>query len=276
MLSAPTLLDAAMGTALAARGLPSEALPEEWILARPQEIATVHAAHVAAGARVLLTCTFNCTPSRLEPHGLERRLEALCGCSERLARSAGRAALVAGCVGPTGLSRPGRRGPQASELREQFARPFCALRDAGVDLLWTETHYALDEALAALAEARRTGLPVVVTMALAESSGGLATPDGAPADECLRALAANGAAAVGVNCVLPSPALAETVRALARDLEVPIAVKPNAGPQGAPLDPEAFAAAIAPAVRAGARLAGGCCGTTADHLRALRGILMSA
>ncbi len=271
MLSASTLLDAAMGTALRARGLPAEALPEEWILARPQEIAAVHAAHAAAGARILLTCSFNCTPSRLDTRGLAHRLEALCGWSERLARSAGRAVLVAGCVGPTGLSRPGRIGPPVSELREQFTRPFRALRDAGVDLIWTETHYALDEARAALAEGLRTGLPVAATMAFTESSGRLVCPDGTPAEDCLRALAADGAAAVGANCVPPSPLLATVVRGLSRDIDVPIAVKPNAGHAAG--GPEAFAAAIAIALRAGARLAGGCCGTTADHLRALRRLM---
>ncbi len=267
------LLDAAMGTALQARGLPLEALPEEWILARPQEVAAVHAAHAAAGAGILLTATFNCTPSRLEGRGLAPRLEALCGWAERLARSAGRGALVAGCVGPTGLVRPGQFGPSTAELRAHFARPFRALRDAGVDLLWTETHYALDEALAALDEAQRTGLPTGVTMAFAESGGRLMAPGGPPAAECLRALAGQGAAAVGVNCVLPSPALEALVRELAPDLGVPLAVKPNAGPAGAPLAPQAFAAALGPILRAGARLAGGCCGTTADHLRAMRALL---
>ncbi len=273
LLAGPTLLDAAMATALQARGLAREALPEEWILACPHEIAAVHAAHAAAGARILLTATFNCTIPRLATRGLEARLDALCGWAERLARSAGRGILVAGCVGPTGLSRPGQPGPSTAELRAQFVRPMRALRDAGVDLLWTETHYAIDEARAALAEAHRAGLPVVVTMAFAESGGRLIAPGGAPSEDCLRVLAADGAVAVGANCILPSLALEALVRRLAPDLGVPIAVKPNAGAADAPLAPEAFAAALAPVVGAGARLAGGCCGTTADHLRAVRRLL---
>jgi 5-methyltetrahydrofolate--homocysteine methyltransferase len=267
------LLDAAMGTGLRERGLPAEALPEEWILTRPDAIAAVHASHASAGARVLLTCTFNCTGPRLATRGIEEKLDALCGWAERLARAASRGALVAGCVGPTGLSVPGRAGPPDAELRERFRRPFRALADAGVDLLWTETHYALAEARAALAAARETGLAVAATMAFAERDGGLAAPDGEPAEECLRALASDGAAAVGANCLSPGPALAALSARLAPDLRVPFVAKPNAGPPGAALGPDAFAAAVAPAARAGARLLGGCCGTGAAHLAALGALL---
>ncbi len=263
------LLDAAMGTALQRRGLSPGELPEAWILTRPKEVAAVHAAHAAAGAQVLLTCSFNATEPRLATRGLGEKLEALCGWAERLARSAAGGALVAGCVGPSGLPSAG----SSAELREVFSRAFRALAAAGVDLLWTETHAHLAEARAALAAGRATGLPVAATMAFQEREGALAALDGTPAAECLRALAADGAAAVGVNCVLPTPALAALVRAVAPDLGVPVVVKPNAGPPGALLPPQAFAAAIEPALRGGARLAGGCCGTTADHLRALGPLL---
>ncbi len=273
MLAGPTLLDAAMGTALQARGLPVEALPEEWILVRPEAVAGVHAEHARAGARLLLTCTFNCTESRLATRGLEERLDALCGWAERLARAASRGALVAGCVGPTGLSVPGRPGPPAAELRDLFRRPFRALSDAGVDLLWTETHTALAEARAAVAAARETGLAVAATMAFAERDGALVAPDGEPAPECLLALARDGAAAVGANCLLPGPALAALAERASPALGVPLVAKPNAGRPGALLGPEAFAAALRPAARAGARLLGGCCGTTGAHLARLAGLL---
>ncbi len=267
-LAAPALLDAAMGTALQARGLPPEELPEAWILSHPGEVAAVHAECARAGARVLLTCTFNATEPRLATRGLEAELEALCGWAERLARPAAGGALVAGCLGPSGLP-----ASCPAVLREAFARPFRALATAGVDLLWAETHFRLAEARAALAAGRATGLPVAVTMTFVEREGALAALDGTPAPECLRALAAGGAAAVGANCLAPSETLAALVRTVAPGLGVPFAVKPNAGPPGEILPPEAFAAALAPSLRAGARLAGGCCGTTADHLRALGRLL---
>jgi 5-methyltetrahydrofolate--homocysteine methyltransferase len=264
-----TLLDAAMGTALRKRGLPMEALPEEWILSRPQSIAAVHASHAKAGARILLTCTFNATPNRLRTRGIEERLESLCGWSERLARSARRGLLVAGAVGPTGLVLPGRPRPSAAELREQYERPFRALSAAGVDLLWAETQVDLEEARAALAAGRTTGLPTLVTIAPVEAPSGLATLSGEDALTCLEVLASEGAAAVGVNCASPGMPVADLLAAASRRVRVPLVSKPNAGLVGKILAPRAFAEWVMEMVRAGALLVGGCCGADVKHLAAL-------
>jgi 5-methyltetrahydrofolate--homocysteine methyltransferase len=261
------LLDGAMGTALQARGLAPHRLPEEWLLERPSEIAAVHRAHARAGAGLLLTCTFNA--ARLEAAGLQGLTGELCARAVEAARRA-RGAGVAGCVGATGLARPDGAGPPDGELRERFLAPFRALCAAGVDLLWTETHVALREARAAVASARRCGLPVVATVFLAPGEdGALAALDGAPGEEWLEVLWRDGAAAVGVNCVAPGPALAALVGRAVSRIPVPLAVKPSAGLPGGLLPPATFAAATEPALRAGARLAGGCCGAGAGHLRAL-------
>jgi len=267
------LLDGAMGTALRGRGLPATSFPEEWIFTRPGEIAAVHAAHARAGAELTLTCTFNA--ARLFERGLEDETESLCRRAVALARGAGSPRL-AGCVGATGLSGDGARGPSGGELRERFARPFRALAASGADLLWTETHTSLREARSALAAARATGLSAVATMYLAEGEGGMAALDGTPGEECLAALWQDGAAAVGVNCVLPGPALSALVaRAVAR-VGVPLVVKPNAGLPGRELPPAIFAARLWPALQAGARYCGGCCGAGPAHLRALAGALRRA
>jgi methionine synthase I (cobalamin-dependent) len=272
----PALLDAAMGTALRARGLPAEAFPEEWVLARPEEVRAVHAAHARAGAEVLLTCTFNA--ARPEARGLDRALEELCARAVRLARVAasgsGRAAdprpaRVAGCVGASGLVGGDGRGPPDVELRERFARAFRALAAAGADLLWTETHVSPRESRAAVAAGRGTGRPVAATVFLAEGPDGLRALDGTPGLEWLRALWLDGARVVGVNCVLPGPELTSLVARATAVVPIPLAVKPNAGMPGSLQPPFRFAAATAAAVRAGARLAGGCCGTGPEHLRAL-------
>jgi 5-methyltetrahydrofolate--homocysteine methyltransferase len=98
------LLDGAMGTALLARGLPPGALPEEWVLARPAEVSAVHASHAAAGARVVLTCTFSLAAPRLEAR-LDRGARGRAAAEAvRLARAAAPGALVAGALGPTGLA----------------------------------------------------------------------------------------------------------------------------------------------------------------------------
>src|SRR4051794_33549918 len=123
------LLDAATGTALQGRGLPKGTQAEAWLLARPEEVRAIHAAHVGAGAQVVLTCT--CSLGRVE------RPEAFARAAVTLAREAG-AARVAGAVGPDG----------------DLAAAFAALAAAGADFLWAETHWDLRRARSALAAAR--------------------------------------------------------------------------------------------------------------------------
>lgn len=266
------LLDGAMGTALLARGLPGGAIPERWVVERPWEVARVHAQHAAAGARILLTCTFNL--ARVEAAELQASVEEVARRAVWLARSA-HAGAVAGCAGATALSGADGRGASDGELRERFERAFRALSGAGADLLWTETHLTLREARAAVWAARRTGRPVVATAFLAHGPGGLAAIDGTPGREFLEALWRDGAAAVGVNCVEPDGALAALVARAAARVPVPLVVKPNAGLPGAPWTPWRFAEGVLRAIRAGASLAGGCCGASTDHLRSLAAMLPS-
>lgn len=270
MAGLPVLLDGAMGTALLDRGLPADALPEEWLLSRPEEIATVHAAHAAAGARILLTCTFNLAAPRLDARLPPDRRLGLAAAAVRLARAAGPRPRVAGDLGPSGLYGPGRAPPpDTTELRLRYASAAAALTAAGVDLLWLESQWDLAEARLALQAARRTGLPVAVTFALAEVDGGLRAPDGTPAEALLAAVEADGAAAAGVNCVAPGAALAGLTAWARGALGVPFVAKPSPGPPGAVLPPGAFAEALRPVLRAGLAGLGGCCGATAEHLRAL-------
>ena len=255
-----------MGTALLARGLPTHQVPEAWVLVRPWEVAAVHEAHVAAGAEVVLTCTFNL--ARLDLVDPTLRVAEVAHRAVALARSA-RPLAVAGCAGATGLARPGGGRPSPAEFRERYEGPFRALATAGVDLICIETQLDLGEARAALEAGRRVGLPVLVTAFLLPVAGGMTALDGTPALDFLEALWRDGAAAVGVNCVAPDARLAQVIAGLAARVPVPLVVKPNAGLPGQPVGPAAFAAGVAAAVRAGATLVGGCCGAGREHLRAL-------
>lgn len=271
-LAAPALLDGAMGTALIARGLPAGALPEEWLVSRPEEIAAVHAEHAAAGAAVLLTCTFSCAAPRLDARlGGAAPVEELCRRAVRLAReAAGARGLVAGAVGPAD------RGVPAAERAARYRRAFAALAGAGADLLWIESQWELPEALGALAEARATGLAAVVTFGHPEAEGTFRGPDGEATGAYLAAAEKAGAAAAGVNCVPAGRALAALVRWARAALRVPLVAKPSPGLPGAVLPPAAFAAALRPATEAGLTIAGGCCGATGDHLRAIAPLLLGA
>jgi 5-methyltetrahydrofolate--homocysteine methyltransferase len=114
-----------------------------------------------------------------------------------------------------------------------------------------------------------------VTFTFADAAGRFRAPDGTAAEDCLSAIASEGAIAAGVNCVFPGAALDALAAAACPRLGVPFAAKPSPGLPGAVLSPEAFARALAPALDAGVRLAGGCCGAAGEHLRAL-GAAMAA
>jgi 5-methyltetrahydrofolate--homocysteine methyltransferase len=257
-----TLLDAAMGTALLARGLPPEALPEEWVLSRPEEVRAVHEAHARAGAEILLACTFNLAAPRLERR-LGDRAGELAPRAVALAREAAPGRRIAGALGPVAEETT------PAEVERRYARAAEALVGAGAELLWLETQLDLAEARVALRAARAAGVPAVVTFTPREAGEGLALRDGTPAETCLAAAADGGAVAAGVNCVAPDGRLAALARWARSHLDVPFVAKPAAGLPGAILSPDLFAAALGPTLLAGAGLAGGCCGATGDHLHAL-------
>jgi 5-methyltetrahydrofolate--homocysteine methyltransferase len=269
----PLLLDGAMGTSLQGRGLSPGDLPEAWVLDRPAEVLAVHRAHIGAGARLLLTCTFNAAAPRAAAFMHAAGTGRVCTAAVALARQAAPGMLVAGALGPLAVARPGGEAPAEAELQRPFEAAVRALANAGVDLLWLESQYDPREAAAALRAALGTGLPVVVTFTLGSRDGLLATADGGRPERLLLAAAAGGAAAVGLNCVPATPALAALARWARATLPVPFAVKPSPGLPGAELPPERFAAALAPAVEAGATLVGGCCGATAGHVAALASML---
>lgn len=270
---APLLLDGAMGTALLARGLPAGALPEDWLLDRPDEVAAVHAAHAAAGARLLLTCTFNAASARLTGRPAGADLARTCALAAGLALRAAGGGVVAGALGPAAVAVPGGDAPPRAALAAPFERPVAALAEAGVDLLWLESQYDPREAQAALAVALGAGLPVVVTFTLAGRDGRLEAPGGGAAEPLLLGAAEAGAAAVGVNCVATGEALTALAAWARERLPVPFVAKPSPGLPGRVLPPRPFAAALRPAVRAGARLVGGCCGAEAGHVGALAAML---
>ncbi len=287
----PVLIDGAMGTALQAAGLPPNVLPERWLLERPAAVAAVHAAHAEAGASLLLTCTFNVASRRLGDAGLGKEAGRLCAAAVAVAREAAPGVRVAGAIGPLAVVRPGgpaaataRGAATAARLRAPFERPLEALAEAGADLLWLESQYDRREAEAALEAALAVGLPVAITFTLLTRGGRWLAPDGTPGEALLagaaRALPAGQrggrVVAVGVNCVAAGAPLAALAGWARATLPVPFIVKPSAGLPGAVLPPLEFARAVAPAIAAGARLVGGCCGATAGHVAALAAALQGS
>ena len=274
------LADGATGSNLFERGLVSGDAPEFWNVNYPDRIAGLHRNFVEAGADIILTNSFGGTRYRLKLHQAEARVGELNEKAARIARTeadrAGRTVLVGGSIGPTGeILEP--IGPlNLDAAREAFAEQAAALARGGADILWIETMSSIEETEAAIAGARPTGLPVVATLSF--DTNGRTMMGIAPAD-LARLHRKHGLAACGSNCgVGPSELIACMVNlANAAEHTAILVAKANCGiPQfvdGAIRfngTPELMAEYARMALDAGARIIGGCCGTSPEHLRMMR------
>jgi 5-methyltetrahydrofolate--homocysteine methyltransferase len=278
------LADGATGSNLFERGLLSGDAPELWNSDHPDRVADLHRRFVEAGADIILTNSFGGTRYRLKLHKAEGRVAELNEKAAALARAeadrAGRIVLVGGSIGPTGeILEP--IGPlKLDAARAAFAEQAAALARGGADILWIETMSSVEETEAAIAGARTTDLPIVATLSF--DTNGRTMMGITPAD--LAALhRRHGLAACGSNCgVGPSELVACIVNlATAAEPSDILVAKANCGiPQfvnGAIRfngTPELMAEYACMSYDAGARIIGGCCGTTPEHLRVMREALV--
>ena len=281
LASRPWLLaDGATGTSLFGMGLQPGEAPELWNADHPERIAGLCRSFIEAGADLVLTNSFGGTRYRLKLHNAEDRVAELNTRAARIARAeadaSGREVIVAGSIGPTGeiLEPLGPLG--AAAARDAFTEQAVALARGGADVLWIETMSSKEEFEAAIAGARATGLPVVGTLSF--DTNGRTMMALTPSD--LAGMhGGHGLAACGSNCGTgPSELVASIMNlATAADPNAVLVAKANCGiPQyvdGAIRydgTPELMAAYACLALDAGARIVGGCCGTTPAHLRAMR------
>lgn len=282
--SRPILADGAMGTVLYARGIFINRCYDELNLSDPALILGVHEEYLQAGAEVLETNTFGANRFRLARHGLAGKVAEMNVAGVRLARQAADRlkdkqagdAWVAGAVGPLGvrLEPLGKTG--LDEARAAFAEQISALAGAGVDFLIIETMPALNEAHEALEAARETApdLPVLVMVTVDDESNCL---DGASPQQAAALLTEWGAGAIGVNCSSGPATVLTAIEAMRSATTLPLAAMPNAGMPRAVegrniylCSPEYMASFARKAIAAGAQFVGGCCGTTPNHIRAMR------
>ncbi|MDE1922228.1 MAG: betaine--homocysteine S-methyltransferase [Gammaproteobacteria bacterium] len=274
------LADGATGSNLFERGLTSGDAPELWNLDHPDRIRDLHRSFIVAGADIILTNSFGGTRHRLKLHKAEGRVAEINEAAARLARTeadrAGRVVLVGGSMGPTGEILEPLGALTAAAAEEAFAEQAAALARGGADILWIETMSSVEEAEAAIAGARRTGLPVVTTLSF--DTNGRTMMGVTPAD--LAGLCSkHHLAACGSNCGVGAAELVASIvnLAAAADPNAVLVAKANCGiPQfvdGAIRfngTPELMADYARLALDAGARIIGGCCGTTPEHLRFMR------
>lgn len=274
------LADGATGSNLFARGLTTGDAPELWNTQHPQRIRALHRGFIEAGADIVLTNSFGGNRHRLKLHKAEGRVaelnEAAAGLARAEADRTDRIVLVGGSMGPTGeILEP--LGPlSAAEARESFAEQAAALARGGADILWIETLSSVEETEAAIEGARRTGLPIVTTLSF-DTNG--RTMMGITPAELAGLSRKHHLAACGSNCGVGAAELVASIvnLAAAADPSAILVAKANCGiPQyvdGAIRfngTPEIMADYARLALDSGARIIGGCCGTTPEHLRAMR------
>jgi len=280
----PILADGAMGTVLYARGIFINRCYDELNISDPSLILAVHEEYLQAGADVLETNTFGANRFRLARHGLAGKVAEINAAGVRIAREAvahlkekqAGDAWVAGAIGPLGvrLEPLGKTG--LDEARAAFAEQIQALTTAGVDFLVVETMPALNEAHEALNAAHEIApdLPVLVMVTVDDEGNCL---DGASPEHAAALLTEWGAGAIGVNCSTGPSNVLTAIEAMRKATTLPLAAMPNAGMPRAIegrniylCSPEYMASFARKAIAAGAQFVGGCCGTTPNHIRAMR------
>jgi 5-methyltetrahydrofolate--homocysteine methyltransferase len=268
--------DGATGTNLQQAGLKSGEHPEDWVYTQREEIAGLEKSFVEAGADIILTCTFGGSRPRLAGSKHAGRVAELNQTAAELARDAastGNDVLVAGSMGPLGqLLRP--LGPiSPEEAFAAYAEQAAALSEGGVDLIVIETQFALEEGVAALKGAQSvTHVPIVVSFSF---DRGTRTMMGLKPTDAAARFRDLGATMIGVNCGTTLQNALTVLEEYARAVsDFPLWAKPNAGlprmEEGVAIydvSPQRMADFAAAAIERGARVVGGCCGSTPEHVR---------
>lgn len=266
--------DGAMGTYLYQMGFPVGISYEELNLTKPEAIADVHRRYYDAGARLIETNTFTSTREKLAKYGLESQVKEINRRAVSIARGAvGADAYIVGAIGSI---RGGmRKHMQSAELAQNFREQADALLEEGVDGIMLETFMTLEEILIALRAVRELDAHVPVIGQLAVE-GGERTPDGLALSEAFGRLLEQGVDAIGFNCRTGPHGMLRSLEKLAPHLEAPFSVFPNAGvPDYVDgkykymAKPQYFAECAVKFAEVGARVIGGCCGTTPEHIAAM-------
>ena len=276
------LADGATGTNYFALGLETGHPPEMWNVEKPDAVKGLHCRFLEAGSDLILTNSFGGTRYRLALHGAQDRAAELNATAARLAREAvdeaaggtGRKALVAGSMGPTGELFAPLGALEHADAVAAFSEQASALAEGGADMLWIETISSLEEVDAALEAAATTGLPAAATMTFDTAGKSMM---GVEPEAYARHVSAAGAVALGANCGVGPAELMHSVLGMRRGAAVPLIAKGNCGiPEYVEGEihyhgtPELMAKYAALARDAGVAVVGGCCGTTPEHLAAMR------
>lgn len=274
--------DGAWGTMLHAKGLAPGACPEEWNVSHAEDVQSVASAYAQAGSDLILTNTFGGSRIRLEKMGHGDRVAELNEAGARNSLTAAPGAVIAGSVGPTGEFLAPLGKMTAEDLEAVFSDQIGALLKAGVRVICVETMSALDEATCAIRAAKKLhpSVEVIITMTFDETPKGFRTMMGVSPEQAAGEFSAAGADVVGSNCGNGIKAMVEIAREFRRHTAKPILIQANAGVpelvngqtcfRESPAD---MAAQVSALIEAGANIIGGCCGTTPEHIVAMKAVV---
>jgi len=276
----PVLCDGAMGTMLYSKGIFINRCYDELNLSQPELVASVHQEYVKAGAEILETNTFGANSFRLARHGCQSRVVEINRVGVELARSAaGNDVMVAGSVGPLGVRIEPLGKTGLDEARAAFSQQIEALAEAGIDLLILETFGYVEELHQAILAARDAapGIPVVAQVTIDDEGNAL---DGSTPESYAKRIEGYGPEVLGCNCSVGPVAMLDAIERMRQVTSLPLSAQPNAGmPRNVEgrniylCSPEYMAEYTRRLIAAGTRLVGGCCGTTPEHIRAMKAAL---
>ena len=270
------IFDGAMGTMLYAKGVFINQCYDELVLRSPDLVREVHAAYVKAGAEVVETNTFGANRAKLTQYGLEGQVAAINQRAAQLAReAAGEQRLVAGAVGPLGIRLEPYGPTSRDEARALFREQLRALADGGADCFVLETFADLEEIEQAVLAARdvNAAMPIIAQATVGPE---MRTAFGASPEDVARVLDKWGVDVIGLNCSVGPQTILEAIERMAAVTTRKLSAQPNAG---MPRDvggrtmymasPEYMATYARHLIQAGAKIVGGCCGTTPEHIKAM-------
>jgi len=271
--------DGAWGTMLQARGLAPDQCPEEWNVSHAEDVRAVARAYADAGSDMILTNTFGGSSIKLGRMGYGDRVEEFNQAGVRNSLEAAPSVLVAGSVGPTGAFLEPLGDMTAEETESVFCEQIGAMVRAGLKVVCIETMSAIEEALCAVraAKAADPGLDIIVTFTFDATPNGFRTMMGIDPQRVAAELAEAGADVIGSNCGNGIEQMIGIAVELRRHTELPILIHANAGLPELVGDqtvfrqgPEEMASHVRAVLEAGANIIGGCCGTTPEHIAAMR------
>jgi len=269
------VLDGAWGTEMIKRGLKPGECPELWNLNRPDDVRVIARAYKEAGADIILTNTFGGSRFKLKRSGISSNIKQINKRGVQLSREVCGDSLVFASIGPTGEFLKPLGTVSKEEMVLCFSEQVEAFVEGGADGVIIETMIDLNETKCALKAAKEnSNLPVAVSMTFDKGERGYATVMGITPEKAAKELEKAGADIVGSNCGIGTKDIVEIARIIRPVTTLPLWIKPNAGvPQLVkgktiyPETPEEMAKFTPDLIKIGVNMIGGCCGTTAEHIR---------